>query len=78
MIKEDAAIKLFALLHNYGIEKGQITQESHFMKDLGLDSLDISELLLNVEQKFDITINEEEWSNISTYSDLLSLILTKS
>ncbi len=43
--------------------------------DLGLDSLDAYELLMAVEEKFDITLPEENLENISTLQDMVDLVM---
>ena len=43
-----------------GVEEEQVTLDSHLFDDLGADSLDIVEIIMELEQAFDITISEEE------------------
>jgi acyl carrier protein len=58
-----------------GIEAGSITMESNFEEDLGVDSLDIVELSMALEQEFDIgEMSEEDLSTIKTVSDLVGYL----
>ena len=54
-----------------GIDAAQITPESSF-KDLNVDSLDIAEMVMTLEDEFGITIELEE--GIATVQDLVNLI----
>jgi acyl carrier protein len=60
-----------------GIETGEITYDSHLAKDLGLDSLDVTELTLGLEERFGIEIPDEELEDIGTVGDAVTLIEKK-
>ncbi|MBQ6728310.1 MAG: acyl carrier protein [Clostridia bacterium] len=51
-----------------------ITEEKEVVKDLGADSLDVVEMLMNLEEECGITISEEDAVNIKTVGDIISLI----
>ena len=51
-----------------------ITEDKELVKDLGADSLDLVEMLMNLEEEQGITISEEESVNIKTVGDIISLI----
>lgn len=57
-----------------GIEAEEVTQESSFIVDLGADSLDIVELLMALEEEFDIEIPDEEAEKLSTVGDVVEYI----
>jgi len=57
-----------------GVEKGQITLETSFINDLGADSLDQVELVMEFEQKFDMEIPDEEAEKIQTVGDAVRYI----
>jgi acyl carrier protein len=57
-----------------GVEKGQITMETSFINDLGADSLDQVELVMEFEQKFDMEIPDEEAEKIQTVGDAVRYI----
>lgn len=56
------------------IDEDDIKMETSFIDDLGADSLDIVELMLALEDEFEIEISDEEAENISTVSDVVEYI----
>jgi acyl carrier protein len=57
-----------------GVEKEKITPESKFIDDLGADSLDIVELVMSFEEKFNIEISETEAEKIQTVQAVLDYL----
>lgn len=57
-----------------GVEKNQITMETSFINDLGADSLDQVELVMEFEQKFDMEIPDEQAEKIQTVGDAVRYI----
>ncbi|MBR3040585.1 MAG: acyl carrier protein [Lachnospiraceae bacterium] len=55
----------------------EITPESRFIEDLGLDSLLVMQLLLQMEEKYGVTIDGEEIEGIETIADALKLLEEK-
>ncbi len=55
----------------------EITEDKEVVKDLGADSLDVVEMLMSLEEEFNITVPEEEAVNIKTVGDIVKLIETK-
>ena len=61
-----------------GVELEQVIDSASFQNDLGADSLDIVELVMDFEKKFDIEIPDEEaGDNIQTVADVISYIEKK-
>ncbi len=56
------------------IEENKITLESNLVDDLNADSLDIVELIMDVEQEYDITIPDEDLPSVVTVKDIVSYI----
>jgi acyl carrier protein len=54
-----------------GIDPGRVDLHSVFAADLGLDSLDAVELMMELEEKFGVTIPDEEAENIRTVEDAI-------
>ncbi len=54
------------LVEQLGVDENDITMEASFIDDLGADSLDIVELIMAMEEEFDIEIPEEDAEGIST------------
>ena len=57
-----------------GVEKEKIKTESSFAGDLGADSLDMVELLMNLEDSFKLSIPDEEAEKIKTVGDAVKYI----
>ena len=56
------------------IDPEDVTMESSFIEDLGADSLDIVELLMALEEEFDIEIPDEEAEKLVTVGDVVDYI----
>ena len=54
------------IIDKLGIEEEAIKTEAHFVNDLGADSLDTVELIMELEEEFGIEIPDEEAENITT------------
>ena len=57
-----------------GVAKEQITRETSFINDLGADSLDTVELVMELEEEFDITIPDEKAEEIQTVGQAIDYI----
>ncbi len=64
-------------LQERGIDTAEVTADFHLAKDLGLDSLDVTELTLGLEERFGIEIPDEELEDIGTVGDAVTLIEKK-
>jgi acyl carrier protein len=59
-----------------GVGEEEIKATSSFIEDLGADSLDIVELVMAMEEEFEVEIPDEEAENIKTVQDAVSYITT--
>lgn len=59
------------------VEAGQVTMEASFADDLDADSLDLVELVMALEEEFDVTVEEEELEGITTVGAAFNLIKGK-
>jgi acyl carrier protein len=57
-----------------GVDEEQVTNEASFMEDLGADSLDTVELVMALEEEFDIEISDEDAEKIQTVQDAVDYI----
>ena len=55
----------------------ELTDDKEVVKDLGADSLDVVELLMNIEEEFNITVPEDVAVNIKTIGDIVKIIEEK-
>lgn len=62
--------RLVSILSEIGLGTTSINQATHFSRDLGLDSLDMAELILNVERQFTIRVPDEDWERLQTWGQL--------
>ncbi len=60
-----------------GVDEDVVTPDATFLNDLEADSLDVVELMMALEEEFDIEIPDEEAEKISTVSDLANYIAEK-
>ena len=60
-----------------GVERDKMTDEASFIEDLGADSLDIVELVMEFEKEFNIDIPDEDAEKIRTVGDSVSYIESK-
>jgi len=58
-------------------EEDQIKPEASFVEDLGADSLDIVELIMGIEEEFDIEIPDEDAEKLTTVGEALTYVKTK-
>ena len=59
------------------VDASAVTPEANFADDLDADSLDLVELVLALEEEFDITVEEEELSDVATVGDAVTLVESK-
>lgn len=57
-----------------GVDESSITMDSAFIDDLGADSLDVVELIMGLENEFDLEIPDEEAETITTVGDVVEYI----
>jgi acyl carrier protein len=57
-----------------GVDESQVTNEASFMDDLGADSLDTVELVMALEEEFDIEISDENAEKIQTVQDAIEYL----
>ena len=69
---EDRVVNIVA--EQLGVEKDKIKRESNFVNDLGADSLDTVELVMELEEEFDINIPDESAEKIQTGGEAISHI----
>ena len=60
-----------------GVEPDVVTEDARFKEDLDADSLDLVELVMALEEKFDISVPEEDLDGVTTIGAALDLCLGK-
>lgn len=59
------------------VEPGKVTPEASFADDLDADSLDLVELVMALEEQFDITVDESELEGVETVGQAFNLVTSK-
>lgn len=62
------------IVDKLGVEEANVTPEANFTNDLGADSLDTVELIMEFEKEFDVAIPDEEALKITTVGDAIAYI----
>jgi acyl carrier protein len=60
-----------------GVEEAEVTMEANFIEDLGADSLDIVELIMALEEEFEIEVPDEDAEKLNTVESAITYILSK-
>jgi len=75
----DVAARVKAIIvDKLGVEETEVTPEASFTNDLGADSLDTVELIMEFEKEFGLSIPDDQAEKISTVGDAISFIEAKS
>jgi len=73
--KEQIFEKVKAIIvDQLGVEADEVTSEASFIEDLGADSLDIVELIMALEEEFDIEVPDEDAEKLATVGDAVEYI----
>ena len=59
------------------VEPGAVSEEARFKEDLDADSLDLVELVMGLEERFDITVPEEDLEGVTTVGQAVTLVMNK-
>ena len=71
----DIAGKVKAIIvDKLGVDEGEVSPEASFTNDLGADSLDTVELIMEFEKEFNISIPDEEAEKITTVGDAIDFL----
>ncbi|MDX1665594.1 MAG: acyl carrier protein [Saprospiraceae bacterium] len=62
------------IVDKLGVDESEVTKEASFTNDLGADSLDTVELIMEFEKEFDISIPDEEAENIQTVGQAIDYL----
>lgn len=65
------------LADQFSMDEDDITMETSFAEDIGADSLDLVELVMALEQEFDLEIDDDEVEKIKTVGDAVRYIKDK-
>jgi acyl carrier protein len=60
-----------------GVSESEVTENANFVADLGADSLDVVELVMEIEKKFDINIPDQDAEGFKTVGDAVEYLSAK-
>lgn len=73
-MSETASRVIAIIVDKLGVEESEVTNEASFTNDLGADSLDTVELIMEFEKEFNISIPDDQAEKISTVGDAVSYV----
>lgn len=62
------------IVDKLGVEENEVTSEANFIQDLGADSLDTVELIMEFEKEFDVSIPDEQAEKITTVGEAIGYL----
>ncbi|MEI8366376.1 MAG: acyl carrier protein [Parachlamydiaceae bacterium] len=62
------------VVEQLGVDKADVTPEKSFVEDLNADSLDLTELVMTLEERFGCEISEAEAEKLKTVGDVISFV----
>lgn len=62
------------IVEQLGVEEDEVTPDASFIEDLGADSLDIVELIMALEEEFDLEVPDEDAEKLQTVNDVIEYI----
>lgn len=65
------------IVEQLDVDEDKVTTEASITEDLGADSLDVVDLVMSIEESFDLEIPDEEVENIKTVGDIVKYIEAK-
>jgi len=74
MANDTAARVKSIIVEKLGVDESEITEEASFTNDLGADSLDTVELIMEFEKEFNMTIPDEDAEKIATVGDAVNYV----
>ena len=66
------------IIEQLGVKEEQVTNEASFVEDLGADSLDTAELVMALEEEFELEIPDEDAEKITTVQQAIDYIMSHS
>ena len=64
------------IVDKLGVDESEVLNDAHFINDLGADSLDTVELIMEFEKEFDVTIPDDQAENIQTVGQAIAYLET--
>ena len=65
------------IVDQLGVSADEVKPEASFVDDLGADSLDLVDLMMALEEEFDIEVTEDEVENLKTVGDIVDFVKSR-
>ncbi len=65
------------VVEELGVSPDKVTEDARFIEDLGADSIGVMELVMKMEEEFDLKIPDEDIEKLRTVGDVINYILEK-
>lgn len=65
------------LVENMQIDESKINMDANIIEDLGADSLDIMDIVNDIEKEFNVTIPQDQYENLRTVGDVVNFVQDK-
>ena len=65
------------LMDKLAVDSHELKDDAHIVEDLGADSLDLAELMMEIESEFNISISDDEGAKVKTVFDLIEIVGAK-
>ncbi|MBE6903656.1 MAG: acyl carrier protein [Ruminococcaceae bacterium] len=65
------------IVEQFGVEENEVTMETAFIDDLNADSLDVVELIMAIEEEFNIEVDDSQVEEIQTVGDVVNYLSEK-
>ncbi|MEF9497158.1 acyl carrier protein [Chlamydia sp. 04-14] len=65
------------IVDQLGVDASEVNENSSFIEDLNADSLDLTELIMTLEEKFGFEISEQDAEQLRTVGDVINYIKTR-
>ncbi|MCD8328331.1 MAG: acyl carrier protein [Ruminococcus sp.] len=62
------------IIDQLDVDEDKVTMEASIVDDLGADSLDIVDMVMTLEEEFDVKISDDEVENVKTVGDIVKII----
>ena len=70
----DTTTVLDLLVKQLGVQRAQLTPDARIQEDLGADSLTVIEIAMAIEDRFNLSIPDEQWETVATVGDLFETL----
>lgn len=72
--EKDTQLVVDILVCQLGVEPGQVTLNAGIQEELGADSLDVMEIIMAIEERFDVTVPDDVSERVKTVGDLMEVL----